>query len=320
MKDKHQHMMHVRNEPQEAVVGFSVNPELELAVENTLGPKKVLKRMNCCVSGSSGNVKMALNKLGGRSHLFGLVAAGPDTFADKLLGEAIDRRGVAITPLRVLAETNICVIPIMGNMNGVAWGKRNRIVQSAVPKALQRLTRVIDIVVGTRTFSVITSLRSVEAVFATTLLARTSPGFRVLNAKDSLCSRREFKEILPLVDLLVLNQREFEETGMEISELHKCGPRIVVVTHDRKGGMFSLNSGHQSRFKRVDFPGGRFETGAGDWFLGALVSELIRLRESVLTIKPRQFHRMIDFAARVAGKKITMPGGGNGPTRSQLRN
>ncbi len=303
-----------------AVVGFSVNPELELAVESTPGPKKVLRSMSFCLSGSSGNVAMALKRLGSRPHLLGLVATNHgENLEDKLLGEAIRQSRVLFMPIRVLSQTNVCVIPVIGKANGVLWGKRNRIVHSAVPKALQDLAKP-EIGVGPHTFTVVTGLRAVEIVFAKTLLSKAQNGFRVLNAKDTLCGSRDFKKILPLVDLLVLNHREFGETGMTLSELHSCGPRIVVVTHDKKGGMFSFRSGYRSQFQPVTFTGGKFETGAGDWFLGALVSELITLRESVSGVKPEQFQAVVDFAAKVAGRKITMTGGGNGPTRSQLRN
>lgn len=300
-----------------AVVGFSVNAELELAVQDTPGPKKVLNRMGVCLSGSSGNITIALQNLGAKAHLLGLVAVSElETLESRLLKETLKKSEVPFTPLKVLTQTNICVVPVIGNKNGVAWGKRNKIVHNSIPRALKDLTDFVGI--GPRTFSIVTSLRLVEIVFAKTLLARTQTGFRVLNAKDTLCARKEFKRILQLVDLLVLNQREFDETGMKLSELHKRGPRIIVVTHDSKGGIFSFNSGHSSHFKPHSFTGGKFETGAGDWFLGALVSELIRLEESALTIKSESFQKVVDFAARVAGKKITMPGGGNGPTRFQL--
>jgi|GEM_PF-1059402 len=305
----------------DAVVGFSVNAELELAVKDTPGPKKVLKRMDFCLSGSSGNVVMALKKLGSRPHLLGLVTArSQKTLADKLLGEAIVQNKVSFTPIRVLSQSNICVIPVVGDTNGVLWGKRNQIVRSAIPKALRAIQR-LGSGVGPNTFTVITGLRAVEVVFAKTLLEMTQTGFRVLNAKDTLCERMDFERILPLVDLLVLNRYEFNETGMELSELHGFGrPKIIVVTDDEKGGMFSFHSGHKSHFKPVSFRGGRFETGAGDWFLGAMISELVRLRKSVDTVSLKEFQGVVDFAAKVAGKKITMPGGGNGPTRFQLRN
>jgi len=117
----------------------------------------------------------------------------------------------------------------------------------------------------------------------------------------------------------VLNQHEFRQTSMELSELHACGPKIVVVTHDKEGGKFSFNYGVCCKFNPISFPGGVFETGAGDWFLGGLISELIKLKESVFSVKPDQLKTVIDFAARVAGKKVTIPGGGNGPSRHQLR-
>jgi len=302
----------------DVVVGVSVNPELELVVEDTPGPKKVLSSMGCCLSGSSGNTAMAIEKLGGQPHLLGLVGANSqEGFADKLLCDAVKQSRVPFTPIRVLSQTSHAVIPVVGGVNGEVWGRKGDVVHPKVPKALQILTGP-DIGIGPKTFVVTTGLRMVEEVFAKALLVQAQVGYRVLNARDTLCPRREFKQFLPLVDLLVLNQLEFNETGMELSEIHRRGPRIVVVTHDKDGGMFSFNH-TRFCFTPVSFPGGPFETGAGDWFLGALISELIRLKVSVSTINAEQFLGVINFAARVAGKKITIPGGGNGPSRHQLR-
>ncbi|MBI3305926.1 hypothetical protein HYZ82_02195 [Candidatus Nomurabacteria bacterium] len=290
--------------------------------------------MDYCLSGSSGNVAMALKKLGGNPHLLGLTGPGyvtrgcHETLADHLLYEALERSKIHFISLPVLTQTNTCVIPVVGQTNGVSWGKRNRIVHAAVPRALEDIRMVWDIFKSRKidvenTFTVVTGLRAVEMVFAKTLLSRVQNGFRVLNAKDTLCGRKEFKQILPLVDLLVLNQYEFNRTGMGLQELNDWGPKLVVVTCDKKGGFFYFSSFPRGRwfpisFPAVSFPGGRFETGAGDWFLGALVSELIRIGKTIFTVEPEEFQQVVNFAAKVAGKKITMPGGGNGPTRSQL--
>ncbi|MFA6257443.1 MAG: PfkB family carbohydrate kinase [Candidatus Paceibacterota bacterium] len=304
----------------DAVIGVSVNPEMELVIENTPGPKKVLKCMTCCLSGSSGNTATAIKCLGGCPHLLGLVSAyEKEDVADVLLRSAVLKGKVPFTAIPILSETNHAIIPVIGESNDEVWGKKGDIVHSELPQAL-RILAGPEIGIGPQTFVVITGLRAVEILFAKALLsqAKVKKGFRVLNAKDTLCANKEFKKILPLVDLLVLNKREFEETGMGFSQIHKCGPKIVVVTHDKEGGIFSF-SNYRISFKPVSFSGGRFETGAGDWFLGAMISELVRLRESVLTIQLKQFMGVINFAARVAGKKITMAGGGNGPSRHQLR-
>lgn len=304
------------------VVGFSINPEFALEVEDTTGPKKVLKHIGLSLAGSSGNFLGAGENLGIPScSLLGLVAVNFDndeTLESFLLRKAIKERGVSFSPIRVLSDTNIAAIPIINGINGEVWGKKGNIVHSAVPQALQYING-LDIGIGLNTYSVATGVRPVEILFVEPLLARTEKGYRVLNPKYTLCSHREFKKILSLVDLLVLNQHEFEQTNMGFWELHNHGPRIVVVTHDKEGGMFSFKHRSSKRYKPISFPGGIYETGAGDWFLGALISELIRLKESVLTIEPDQFSKVIDFAARVAGKKITMAGGGNGPSRHQLR-
>lgn len=303
----------------DAAVGFSVNPEVGLIIEDVPGPKKPVKDP-FCLSGSSGNVATAIKKLGGNPHLLGLVSVHGKGHADRTLDEAVTQSEIRFTPIRALNQTNICYIPIRGGVNGEAWGKHSQMVHSAVPEALQELAKS-EIGIGPETFTAITSLRPTQGVFASTLLERTQPGFRVLNAKNpnTPYARREFKKFLLLVDLLVINEMEWRGIGMNLPELHSSGPRLIVVTQDKEGGLFSIGSEVMGRFRPVHFPGGQFETGAGDWFLGAVISELIRLKESALTVKPEQFQKVVDFAAKVAGKKITMPGGGNGPTRSQLR-
>jgi hypothetical protein len=307
-----------------AVVGVSVNSEFELVVKDASGSKKELDMSLCpCPSGSSGNTNGAIRRLGGNSHLVGLVEVNYDqeeeTLESLLLKRVIKQGGVSFTPVPVLSKTNVAAIPIIKGINGEVWGKKGKIIHSMVPSALQIL-KGPSVRIGPNTFSVVTGLRKVELPFAKALLDRTEAGFRVLNAKATLCAiSREFKKILKLVDLLVLNRREFEETGMELSELYDCGPKLTIVTDDSDGGMFSFGRYEERLFKPVCFPGGKFETGAGDWFLGALISEFIRLKKSTKTIELGEFENAINFAARVAGKKITIPGGGNGPSRHQLR-
>ncbi|MFA6177514.1 MAG: PfkB family carbohydrate kinase [Candidatus Paceibacterota bacterium] len=310
----------------DAVVGVSVNPEMELTVENTAGPKKTLRCMTCCLSGSSGNTATAIKCLGGCPHLVGLVGTefqSSKKVEDILLRNVIEKGGVPFTPLEVLSETNHAVIPVISESNGEVWGKKGNLVHSVVSETLQDLAGP-EVGIGPNTFVVITGLRAVEMPFAEALLFQAQPGYRLLNAKDTLCASKEFKKILPLVDILVLNKREFDETGMDLRKIHSYGPRIIVVTAADKGGLFSLSpilwSHYWEEWKAVSYPGGIYETGAGDWFLGALVSELIRLKESAsIVINSQKFSEIISFAAKVAGKKVTIPGGGNGPSRHQLR-
>lgn len=304
----------------DAVVGFSVNPELKVVIGQKQGPKKPLLETSYYLSGSSGNVATAIKKLGALSHVLGLVGMSKrQTLADILLPEIIQQSGVSFTPIKILAETNLCIIPTSEHQNKVLWGKRNDVVQSAIPKVLRDLKRP-EIGMGQNTFAVITGLRVSEMMLAKALFQKAQTGFRVLSPNHSLlCAKKELMNILPLVDLLVLNNAGFKATGLSLTKMHSYGPRIIVITHDRRGGSFSFPSGLLHKFEVVSFSGGHFETGAGDWFLGALIAELTRIGESIIAIRPDQFKVAIKFAARVAGKKLTMSGGGNGPTRRQLQ-
>ncbi|MDD5721361.1 MAG: carbohydrate kinase family protein [Candidatus Pacebacteria bacterium] len=309
--------------PFDAVVGVSVNSEFELVVKDTPGPKKELDISLCsCPSGSSGNADGAIRNLGGHSSLVGLVEVNYDkeeeTLESLLLKRVVKQSGVSFTPVPVLSKTNIAAIPIIKGSNGQVWGKKGEIIHSEVSQALQILSGP-EVGIGPKTFVVITGLRAVELPFAKALLSQAQKGYSVLNAKESFCKSREFKKILPLVDLLVLNQREFFSTGMCFSEIYDCGPTHMVMTDSDKGGMLYFGRGYYEKFAPVKFPNNNYETGAGDWFLGALVSELIRRKISTETMTLNKFRNVVAFAARVAGKKITMTGGGNGPSRHQLR-
>ena len=315
----------------DAVVGVSVNSEFELIVKDTLGPKKELDMSLCpCPSGSSGNTDGAIRILGGNSHLLGLVEVNygqeEEALESLLLKRVVKQSGASFTPIPVLSNTNIAAIPIVEGKNGEVWGKKGQVVPSTVPQALQILAGP-EIGIGPQTFVTITGLRIAEMLFAEALLSQAQPGFRVLNAKEYFCASRVFKKILSLVDLLVLNRREFQATGVGIRGLHDLGPKVIVVTDAEYGGMFSIMTNNfpigynhpiSVGYSPVYFPGGKYETGAGDWFLGALISELIRLEKSVNAIGWKEFLEVVNFSARVAGKKVTIPGGGNGPSRLEL--
>ncbi|OHA23215.1 MAG: hypothetical protein A3G52_04850 [Candidatus Taylorbacteria bacterium RIFCSPLOWO2_12_FULL_43_20] len=311
--------MNIMKTKHKVVVGFSVNPEFEINVGgDAKEPKKTLRRFSGRLSGSSGNVAIALQTLGVSPRLLGLVGVSPvheNSWEGKFFDELVRSSGFSFWGIPALQRTNIAAIPVVNEKNGEVWGRRNGVLRHAIRPALRMLESFGS---NKQAFAVVTSLRGGELPFATSLLAATQEGYRVLNAKDTLCRRPGFVRLLRIVDVVVLNRQEFAATNMSYDAIHRRGPKIVVVTHDKDGGYCSF-CGKIFSFAPHSFKGGVFETGAGDWFLGALVAELIRHEENAASCSMNQFRDIIDFSAKVAGKKITMSGGSNGPTRVQLR-
>jgi len=97
------------------------------------------------------------------------------------------------------------------------------------------------------------------------------------------------REILPLTDILVPNETEFEaltgcKAGNGLASLHKEARRLgvptVIVTLGRRGCLISCSPGWAAlpghRVRAVD------TTGAGDAFVGGFAAGLVRYKGDLL--------------------------------------
>jgi sugar/nucleoside kinase (ribokinase family) len=172
-------------------------------------------------------------------------------------------------------------------------------------------------------FRVATGVRPSEIGLVRALFSNAEPGYRVLNPNLLLCSERAaVSALLAISDVLVLNKNEYHELARLfgialVSDVHRLGPQTVVLTLDEQGGICS-HKGSEMRYSAVRYAQAEekiYPPGAGDWFLGGFVSSL---STGTLSLSVTQIHHALRFAAQVSGKKVTMPGAGNGPTLASL--
>lgn len=302
------------------ILGLSVNPEVVVTGDSSNGGEKhPLQSLRVDFSGSAANVGIALKQLGCYPMVFGLTGKNGDEtmFLEWALKKA---RGVVFTAVEALDHTSIAVLSVDQAKPTASRvvGRKGNVLSEKVDEAVSQIRENVASIASWR---VAVGVRESEILLAEALLFEATPGTRVLSPHRSFCegqSRTALFQVLKSVDLFILNELEFSGLGMASPcDLHQYGPSLVVVTKDERGGCFSLRR-EGGTFDAVKYTESGYPTGAGDWFLGALVSELVS-RELVLTdIKRPALEECLAFAAKVAGKKVTMPGGGKGPTRLEL--
>ncbi|MCR4327910.1 MAG: carbohydrate kinase family protein [Patescibacteria group bacterium] len=304
------------------VVGFSVNPEVVAVYDSSGGGEKLpLKEIRVDLSGSAADVAIAVNKLGQRSLLFGF--KGPENGdAGALLKSAVHKAGVDFVPLEVLNSTSIAVLPVDEAHPLHVVGRKGDVCPEKIKSGLARMKNTLSKSIGA--WRVATGLRCSEKEFAQSLFSEEGCiGNRVFSPNRAFCDLKEREglfELIKKVDLLIMNRYEYAGCAVSTpAEIHRMGPAVLIVTEDAQGGFYSMN-GSIRRFEAIHYPCERaYPTGAGDWFLGGLLSELIakNIRE-VSELTEGALQECLLFAAKVAGKKVTIPGSSRGPSRSEI--
>ncbi len=300
------------------VTGPSVNPE-QLFYFNSLehGDKKTMTRPSeLLLAGSSANVLHAVRKHGGDGLLVGFVSAHDTLLVDVMLREALKTANMAFEPLHVLDGTNIAVIQIDENGHSpIILCQTHKVL----PHKVSGAEADIDMLsLDKDAYGVATGIRPGQEFFAIRLFERILPGRRILNFNKGLGSSEHMHEVIRGADMVVVNELELQKIGLTPNEVHRIGPKVVIVTEAEKGGVVSVG-GSKERFEAVTFEGScTSNTGAGDWFLGTLVWWLEKNALTVHDLNLLRLKEGVSLAAKVAGKKITMPGGANGPSISEL--
>lgn len=314
------------------VVGFSVNPEISYEYAEMPGEKGALNSFNVSLSGTSVNVASALKSLGHNSLLM-VPSEGQESDAGYIFERVLRRSELTHVRLNVLDSTPLAVYPVNGDRKGqcLLYGRKG-----VLTKDPSRIERAIKEVCS---FNGLWRIATGVDIGMTTLawnLLGDEKNFRVLSPHWTLCKNSDFRNFtlagspLERCDVLVLNKLEFEEFLQRSEEdLHAFGVRLIIVTEGESGGRFSLcndATGGVVRFGKyeaVHSTTRTFSVGAGDWFLGGFVSRLMEAEEGGLatSFASMPFEVVQDacsFGAKVAGVKVTMKGGSNGPTRSQV--
>jgi len=306
-------------------VGFSVNPEMLGIFSSKNGSEKIpLSLCDVSFSGSSGDVAIALHKLGEQPLLLGLV--GPDDCMGSQLLKIARKRSpqIPFTPIRALDETSISFLPIDESLPFLKNpGKRGEVLSEA--EIAPRVYKVKRVMREQRcSWAVATGVRIMEIPFAEALLGAPDIAVKVFGPHRTFCERcalepKPFHRMLGMADIFVLNQDEFTACGWsKLDDVHQFGPKLVVVTQADQGGVYSLR-GSVGRFEAFKQACARvYPIGAGDWFLGALVKALVVHGEEPATIKESILRECLRYAAKAAGIKVTIPGSSRGPNLREV--
>lgn len=317
------------NQP-EADIGFSVNPEMRPIYDRLSEEEKApLLGLTCQLGGTSSNVAHALANMGIKTKLYALTGYNDD-FNTHCFRYALKHSPENIIPIdfNILEQGHMGLIPYDGiKKTSQVFGYKGLIQPAKIPTCLE----IIKKRKGKRIWKVATGVRPPEIELVKALFDGNK-GFRYLNPRVDLIKEKEiFFDILKETDVLVLNQIEYDScvNYQELNSMadiqQKFGVSLVIVTKDKDGGKFSLSN-------KIASVRGKFEaysdyikvgeeifpTGTGDWFGGSFLSVIIKLKKSIYEVTETEINEAINFARKVAGKKITMMGAGNGPRKSDL--
>lgn len=313
----------------DAVVGFSVNPEIVFEYDSSMGDEKLpLLNWQIKLSGTSGDVAIALKKLECRSSLIG--AIGINDAGRVLLECAIDKAGINFQALKVLNETSIAFLPVdrLGTVRVI--GKRGGLLdEKGITNSILKLRSLMThSEIGNTTFRVATGIRPSEYHLVNEFFSEDAQGRRVLNPNREFLkseNRELFQALLEKTDFLIFGEAEYGEcNGYQLSDFHTDTTKLIVLTMAENGGRYSLiekpkSQAHIGTFDPIVYPAEKiFSPGAGDWFLAGLLSQFIKRNVSINELNESMLQEDLKFAARVAGKKVTMPGAGNGPSYTEL--
>jgi len=302
--------------PKTALVGFSINSEIVPNYDGRTALEKApLLSIKAFIGGTSANVALAIQTFGGYSKLLALKGEGDD-LESHILDYVLRNCRIPYKNFPILDTSHIALIPNDGIQTRI-FGLKGKILQHKLKQT------IVEIEKEEGQWRIATGVR-VEEIELVMSLFNKHAGFRSLNPRMELIKNKiVFNEILKNTDLLIINMAEYRECKVTSpAELHQFGPSLVIVTDSEKGGMFShKTTGAQVFPAYTDYiKNGEplFTTGAGDWFHGTFISKCMVLNKPFDELSAPEILDFISFAAKVAGKKITMEGASNGPTRYDL--
>lgn len=302
--------------PEIALVGFSINSEIIPSYDGRTPLEKApLASIVANIGGTSANVALAIQTFGGSSKLLALMGEGDD-LQTHILKYVLRNCKIPYIDFPILSTSHIAFIPEDGIQTRV-FGLKGKILDQKLSSTIDEISK------ETGKWRIATGVR-IEEVELVLSLFNKHIGFRSLNPRMELIKNKPvFFELLKSVDLLILNMAEYRECKVTSpSELHKYGPSLVIVTDSENGGMFSHKKTGAEIFPActdyIKEESRLFTTGAGDWFHGSFISKCMEIGKPFSELDLSEITDFVTFAARVAGKKITMEGASNGPSNDDL--
>lgn len=269
--------------------------------------------------GAPANVAVAAARLGAGAGFIGKV--GADTYGDDLQA-VLERSGVEVSGLyrtdKALTTQAVVSVAPSGERSFAFYrspGADTLLTEQEVARALAPLPRVVHF--GSVS---LTAEPARSATLAAGRLAKQGgalvsydPNYRANLWPDEKTAVEWMQKPLPMVDLLKISDEELPLlTGLEDPEagtaaLRKYGIRLIVVTLGAKGVFYRLGDATGT------IPGVKVKVadtnGAGDTFLGALLSRLVlRGAEPLEGLTGPELEEMLSFANRAAALTCTRSG------------
>ena len=269
--------------------------------------------------GAPANVAVAAARLGAGAGFIGKV--GADTYGDDLQA-VLERSGVEVSGLyrtdKALTTQAVVSVAPSGERSFAFYrspGADTLLTEQEVARALDPLPRVVHF--GSVS---LTAEPARSATLAAGRLAKQGgalvsydPNYRANLWPDEKTAVDWMQKPLPMVDLLKISDEELPLlTGLEDPEagtaaLRKYGIRLIVVTLGAKGVFYRLGDATGT------IPGVKVKVadtnGAGDTFLGALLSRLVlRGAEPLEALTGPELEEMLSFANRAAALTCTRSG------------
>lgn len=312
-----------------AFIGFSANPEIIVRINRLKESEKApLEEMVCELGGTSSNVAKAMAKMEVETKLYALTGYNDDFYSHCFHYAMKHSPGVRTIEFPILEQGHMAFIPIDGVKKvSQVFGYKGKIQPDKIASCIEIIKNDAE----ENVWRIATGVRPPEVKLVKALFGNHH-GFRYLNPRvDLIQSKKIFFDLLRQTDVLVINHAEYIActSYKEISSLSDIQKMfrvsLVVVTCDKDGGKFALKNNVTDTKKQfsacTDYITDGveiFPTGAGDWFAGATISCFVKLKKSILEITEEEIIDAISFASKVAGKKITIRGAGNGPSVSEL--
>ncbi len=290
------------------LVGFSVNAEITAHYTDLSLEKGELHLLDATPGGTSFNVSRTLKNLGSEPKMLLLSGLNGD-FHSHTLNFVLQNCDIAYKIFPLLEKSNIALINDDNNTRKLFGYKGNLLYED-----IEKVSKVISFEEGD--WSIATGLRLEEVPLALSLFSKIDV-VSSLNPRPNLINNKKvFHDLLKYVKILIINKDEYWACGVtSLAQFHSFGPELVVVTDGENGGQFSFRN--EAKIFNADnsyATGKIFQTGAGDCFHGSLVHSLSKLRENFTDLSFDDVEESIKFAARIAGKKITLEGSSNCPT------
>lgn len=301
--------------------GFSANPEIYNEFVRRENGKHEITQDGIVLSGSSINIAKCIQNMNHNAHA--LILTGPkngilSTLYYNALLELLHTAGLPYTHFEVLKTPSIAWVPIEKDdelsKDAELYGKKN-----IDPDKLKNAYNLLDNLNQDIRWAALSGVKISELPLVKIVLSKAEVGKRLLIPKAELVESPKFEEVLRNVDLLIMNKSEFGVYhSRSIEDLHKYGPKFIIVTDSANGGYFSTGNGvtHYDAFSSS--LGSHSKVGCGDWFAGAIVSWILENHLNSFNLTQNQALQATEFAAKVAAKKLSYQGGSVGPKREDI--